>query len=407
MRLIHGFGRLLGVALLAATLSACDEDSGDEITVSGTIDADTIAITSEYGGQVSDIFVADGDSVEEGDELLRLDAALIDAQIDEASALVDAARAQLDEVTDDPRQAELDAAQAAVDQAVAEWGGARTALEYAKEAADDPRAIDAQLLDAGAQVSRAAVQLAYAQSALGLANDRVDNAETAEEREIAASQVEAAEAMLEQARTGLAGAEKAQADLRKIREEPQDAVAQVNRAESAHKLAEARVEAAEAALDLLEAGPTDSEVAAAEANVRQAEAALESLQLQREQMSLLAPGDGLVVDRSVEVGELAQPGAVLMQITDLGEVQLVVFVPESDIGGVDIGQSVDVEVDAYPDDVFEGAVTSIAEQAEFTPRNVQTEEQRVNLVFAVTITLDNPDQQLRPGMPAEAILELD
>ncbi len=78
--------------------------------------------------------------------------------------------------------------------------------------------------------------------------------------------------------------------------------------------------------------------------------------------------------------------------------------PEARLGDVEMGQEVVVEVDAFPDDAFEGTVTHVAHEAQFTPRNVQTSDERANLVFAVTITLDNHDRKLRPGMPADALL---
>jgi multidrug resistance efflux pump len=96
------------------------------------------------------------------------------------------------------------------------------------------------------------------------------------------------------------------------------------------------------------------------------------------------------------------PGAALFTLADLDQVTLTVYVPEAELGKVALGQEVEVTVDAY-DQVFPGQVTHIASQAEFTPKNVQTQEERVHMVFAVKIRLDNPDHQLKPGMPADAV----
>ena len=93
-----------------------------------------------------------------------------------------------------------------------------------------------------------------------------------------------------------------------------------------------------------------------------------------------------------------------MALANLDQVTLTVYVPEADLGQVALGQSVQVTVDAYPD-AFAGTVSHIASQAEFTPRNVQTQEERVHMVFAVKVSLENPDLRLKPGMPADAVFE--
>jgi multidrug resistance efflux pump len=168
--------------------------------------------------------------------------------------------------------------------------------------------------------------------------------------------------------------------------------------------AQAAVEVAQATRDLLVPGALPQDVAAAETNLAQAQAGLDQVRQVRDSQTLQSPLDGVVLSRSIEPGEIAPPGATLLEVANLDQVQLTVFVPEDEIGNVKIGQKVDVAVDAYPDETFAGQVTGIAQQAEFTPRNVQTKEQRANLVFKVTVTLDNPDQRLRLGMPADATL---
>jgi hypothetical protein len=113
----------------------------------------------------------------------------------------------------------------------------------------------------------------------------------------------------------------------------------------------------------------------------------------------------LISHKLVNPGELAAPGTVLLELSDIDTVDLTVYIPETLIGQVKVGQQARVYVDAYPGEVFEGTVSFIAHEAEFTPRNVQTKEERVNLVFGVKITLDNPNHRLKPGMPADAELE--
>jgi HlyD family secretion protein len=114
--------------------------------------------------------------------------------------------------------------------------------------------------------------------------------------------------------------------------------------------------------------------------------------------------DGIVTSRSGQAGETATAGSPLLTIANLEEVTLVVYIPENRIGQVRLDQEVEVQVDSFPGRVFIGRVASIAGEAEFTPRNVQTQEERVNLVFAVKVRIPNADQALKSGMPADATL---
>jgi multidrug resistance efflux pump len=128
------------------------------------------------------------------------------------------------------------------------------------------------------------------------------------------------------------------------------------------------------------------------------------MDVQISKLRLLAPRDGIVTERVADPGELAAPGATLLTLANLDQVTLTVYVPDMQMGRVHLGQEADVSVDAYPGETFKGTVTYIAAQAEFTPKNVQTKEERANLVFAVKITLANADHRLKPGMPADATL---
>jgi HlyD family secretion protein len=128
------------------------------------------------------------------------------------------------------------------------------------------------------------------------------------------------------------------------------------------------------------------------------------LELQLEKMTIRSPLDGVVGRRSIHVGEVVTPGATLMVVTQLDQAELTLYVPEREIGRVKVGQKVEVRVDSFPDVVFPGEVTFINSNAEFTPRNVQTQKDRMNLVFAVKVKIPNPDLRLKPGMPADATI---
>jgi len=117
-----------------------------------------------------------------------------------------------------------------------------------------------------------------------------------------------------------------------------------------------------------------------------------------------SPIDGVVLDRLIEPGELTIPGSTLMNVGDLNNLTLTVYVPEDRYGQVYLGQTYPVTVDSFPGVVFDGMVSHIADQAEFTPRNVQTVEGRKNTVFAIRLSLTNTTQDLKPGMWADVNL---
>jgi HlyD family secretion protein len=171
-------------------------------------------------------------------------------------------------------------------------------------------------------------------------------------------------------------------------------LAQVDAATGQHHLAAANLSA-------LQNGARPEEIQAAQARVQAAQAQLDALDLQLSKLVITAPSDGVVLSRSAEVGEVALPGATLLEIGRLDQLELTVYMPEEKFGLVVPDQTVQVSVDAYPDRVFQGTVVRLANEAEFTPTNVQTKEDRTRLVYAVVIKLDNPDLALKPGMIAD------
>ena len=207
-----------------------------------------------------------------------------------------------------------------------------------------------------------------------------------------------------QADVAASGAERYASELAQQLANPLSLQAQANGAEAQYQVATAAVYMAEAQLEGLKMGATPEQIAALEAQVEMARAALDVLLVQRDKFVLQAPISGLVLERPVRVGEVALPGAPLMTLADLEHMTLTVYVPEDQLGRVYLGQPVSVTVDAYPDRAFPGTVMHISNEAEFTPRNIQTQEERVNMVFGVEVDLPNPDHALKPGMPADAVL---
>ena len=134
-------------------------------------------------------------------------------------------------------------------------------------------------------------------------------------------------------------------------------------------------------------------------------AARETFQLQAEDYTLRSPLSGVVTRVPAHAGELALPGQVLMAVSDLSTLKLTLYVRLADLGHVAVGQRLAITADPYPGRTFEGTVTSINQQAEFTPRNVQTQSDRLNLVFGVQANVENADGTLKPGMPVDARFE--
>lgn len=122
------------------------------------------------------------------------------------------------------------------------------------------------------------------------------------------------------------------------------------------------------------------------------------------QAVLYAPISGVVLSRNLEVGELAFPGTSIMTLADLTKAWIKIYVNEKHIGRVKHGQKALVFVDSYPDKTFAGKVVAISNKPEFTPKTIQTKEERVKLVFAVKIAIDNSGKELKPGMPADAVI---
>jgi HlyD family secretion protein len=119
-----------------------------------------------------------------------------------------------------------------------------------------------------------------------------------------------------------------------------------------------------------------------------------------------SPSSGFITKKFIEIGETAGIMSSLFQVADLSSVQIVIYIAETELGKVKLGQKTEIKVDTYSDKTFEGKVIYISPEAEFTPKNIQTQEERTKLVFAVKIKIDNPDSELKDGMPADAKIKI-
>lgn len=149
---------------------------------------------------------------------------------------------------------------------------------------------------------------------------------------------------------------------------------------------------------------TKKEIEAIKADINQAKAKVDQCLLQLGYAKLKAPLDGVITSRNIEPGEVVTPSREVFTIADLRNVELKIFVEETQIGKVKPGQPVDVKVDTFPEKIYKGTVVFVSPEGEFTPKIIQTKKERVKLVYLVKISIPNPNLELKTGMPADAWL---
>jgi HlyD family secretion protein len=139
----------------------------------------------------------------------------------------------------------------------------------------------------------------------------------------------------------------------------------------------------------------------AQAKLQGAQRALELAEIRLSHADLKSPIDGFVTVKSADVGEVLQAGSPVYTVVDLNDIWLTAYVNETDLGRVKLNQPVDVKTDTYPDRTYKGRISFISQEAEFTPKQIQTTEERVKLVYRIKVDLANPNLELKPGMPAD------
>jgi multidrug efflux pump subunit AcrA (membrane-fusion protein) len=170
--------------------------------------------------------------------------------------------------------------------------------------------------------------------------------------------------------------------------------------QAAPKQAEAAIEQARTGI-----ASAQAKLLQAQSAVAQAQAALDSIDVQLKKLVVHAPSSGVLLARGIEPGEVVAAGASLMTIGMLDNLNITVYVPEDRYGGIKLGQKAKVTVDSFPGRVFMASITNISDKAEYTPRNVQTVEGRKSTVYAVKLSIANPDLALKIGMPADVSFE--
>ena len=173
-------------------------------------------------------------------------------------------------------------------------------------------------------------------------------------------------------------------------------------AETSYKVAKAALQIATENYQLVKEGPRREDIEDARAQVDQARVSLKLAETQLSYAVLYCPISGIVLVKSSEIGEVVNPGTSVLTLADVDHVWLKAYISETDLGKVKWGQEVIVTTDLRPKKEYKGRISFISSQAEFTPKQIQTEKERVTLVYRIKIDIPNPDRELKPGMPADA-----
>jgi len=400
----RGARGVLVVLLSLMCLSSFPALARDPLGASGVIQAEETEVAAELQGHVGQVLVQAGDNVAAGQVLVVLDRSAVWSGVAQAQAALDTAQADLELVRARPRAEEAAAKQAQVAMARAERNKAHAAYQAALEALREPQALRQQILTAQAQAALAAQNVQLAAAASAQARNEADQAEwNSSTRRALEFESVSKEAELAAVGADEQAAQIALQHLQGIEKNPLSYRAKAHASDGMYRVTEAAVGVAEAELRDLLAGATAEEIAVAQANVDLAQAQLRLAQAQLEHLTLRSPVTGTVTVRTTSVGETALPGVTLLRVADLGTMVLTVYVPQTRLAEVSVGQAANVTVDSFPERSFVGRVVHIADEAQYTPRNIATKEERVNTVYGVKISLPNPQGLLKPGMAADAL----
>jgi multidrug resistance efflux pump len=344
------------------------------IVISGIVEADDIHVGSKIGGRVLKVVAREGQTVKAGEVLVLLEPRELDASLAEAQAAMRQAQAKLALLTAGYREEEIEQAEAAMKQSQAELSQlvagprqqeidqARADWLAAKAQAENSRKLQRRMED----LSRRDL----------IAKQDFDDAQ--------------------------AKAEESEQKMKSARER-YDLVLAGTRTEEIER-ARQRLAEAEAKLRQLKRGFRKEEVAQAKSEAEAARARVELIRSQLDETVIKAPVDAVVEVLDLEPGDLVGAGKPMATLLRTNSLWVRAYLPEAKLGFVKTGAKVTVRVDSFPQRDFAGIVRRVSRQAEFTPRNVQTWEERVLQVFQTEVVIDDPDHILRPGMNADVTI---
>jgi len=343
--------------------------------VTGFVEADEIRVGSRIGGRVAEVMIEEGAQVNEGQPLFRIDPFDLNERLAEAKAQLAAYQAEHDRLKTGFRAEEISQAQAKRDQA-------KATLEKAV-AGPRPR-----------EISIAREQAKIAQANLDLAESEFQRLEhLVEESSAAKTEYDQAVRALRQAQGEMAAATERLALLEEGTREEEIAAARAALAE------------AEAAAKLVESGSRVEDIARASAQAAAAQARVEAIETQMDELVVESPCDCVVEAIDLRPGDLTAPNAPTVSLLDRSRMWVRTYVPQGLLHRVRLGQDLPIRVDSYPDKRFVGEIVFIAGEGEFTPRNIQTPEERSKQVFRIKLRLREGRELLHVGMAADVLLD--
>jgi len=359
----------------------------NQIEVSGNLELTLVDLSFKTAGRMTELHVKEGDAVKKGDIIARLDATQLEHQKDRDMAAVESAQSNYDQLMTSiayqqatidsdiaTRRADLNVAQAHLDDLLA--GSRKEEIQQAEAAVAEARSqVDSAKLD----WDRA--QTLYKNT--DISTSQFDQART---------KFQTATAVLDQATQRLALVKEGPR-----KEEIAGARAQVARAQGAVKTAEA---------NRIELRRKEQELGARRAEVDRNKAQVGITTAQLGDTVIVAPIDGVVLVKSAEAGEVVAAGTTIVTIGDVEHPWLRAYIGETDLGRIKLGQKVKLTTDSYANKSYAGVVSFIASEAEFTPKQIQTKEERVKMVYRVKIDVDNSSRDLKNNMPVDAVIAL-
>ncbi|RSL18685.1 HlyD family secretion protein [Edaphobacter aggregans] len=365
----------LAVLIVAGWLIHSCANSKNSFVYSGTIETREIQIGSKIGGRVIQVLVEEGQAVKAGTLLVQFEFDDVKAQRAQAQAQLEQAQADYHRLQRGNRPEEIAQAQA----------NAQMQRAMLDAAESGPRSQELKQAEAdydAAKTDAANAQINFQRMDTLVRGDTVSRQQYDNAKATRDSTAQKAESLHQRLALLQAGTRKE--DLQAAQE---------------------RYHQAQAAADLMKRGYRKEDIDAGRAKMEEAQAHVDQLDVQLKEANLFAPADGLVQTVSVRTGDLVGPGKIVVTMLESSQLWVKVYVPETDLSAVRVGQSARVEVDSLQNRPFTGNVQEIAAQAEFLPRNVQTRDDRQHQVFGVKVRVDNPDGALKSGMSATVRLQ--
>lgn len=374
---------VLAAAAILAGYVYTHRQKDSAIRGSGTIEATDVDVSFQIAGRVIEVLAVEGQPVKAGEVLARISSDELVQRVNQLQAALDAAVSQVRQQQGTVRL-RRDIVEGQIEQARGEAQASRVAADRVREGLrpQEVRVAEAELAQADARLTQSRADY-----------ERTSN--LFKEGVVPRQQLDAAQGEL---RTAESAREAANQRLALAREGSR-------RQDIAE--ADARAETAQAGVNVAQAGRTDVQIqqaalTAAQAREKELRAQLEAAKTQLSYTEIRSPLKGVVLTKNVEAGEFVNPGTPVVTIANIDDLWMNIYIPETQTGLVKLGQNVLVRVDSFPKEAFKGKITFVSAESEFTPKTIVTQEERIKLVYRTKVSLENTNQRLKPGMPADA-----